>query len=100
MVVPVLMMSCQVSEYLKTGPVIPQIMITAMAIINAVELPVAMVAQLANRSNKFFFLLCCICLQMMLIQAQPKKSANVYHIGAFKLCKYYKLQFSCNVKAI
>jgi len=62
MVVPVFMINCQVSEYLKIGPVIPHITITEMAIINAVELPVAIVAQLANRSNKFFFLLISIML--------------------------------------
>ena len=73
MVVPVFMMSCQVSEYLKTGPVIPQIMITEMAIINAVELPVAIVAQLANRSNKFFFLLISIMLLGRFIKSTTKK---------------------------
>jgi phosphoribosylpyrophosphate synthetase len=53
-VVPVLMTSCQVSEYLKTGPVTSQMIITLMAMINAAELPVAAVAQLENRSKKFF----------------------------------------------
>ena len=57
MVVPVLMISCQVSEYLKIGPVTPQIIITVIAVINAAELPVAIVAQLENFSNKFFLFL-------------------------------------------
>lgn len=55
MVVPVLMMSCQVSEYLNIGPDMSHTMITEIAIINAAELPVAIVAQFENRSNMFFF---------------------------------------------
>jgi hypothetical protein len=38
------MISCQVSEYLNTGPETSQRMITEIAVINAVELPVAAVA--------------------------------------------------------
>src|ERR1700712_5458252 len=55
MVVPVLITNCQVSEYLKTGPVTAQMITVAAAIIKAAELPVAFVAQLEKRSNKFFF---------------------------------------------
>ncbi len=56
MVVPVLMISCQVSEYLNIGPVTNHTKITAIAIKKAAELPVAAVAQFENRSKKFFFL--------------------------------------------
>src|ERR1700712_2851054 len=56
-VVPVLMMSCHVSEYLNIGPVTPHIIIIVIAMIKAVELPVAFVAQLENFSNRFVFLL-------------------------------------------
>jgi hypothetical protein len=55
MVVPVLMISCQVSEYLNTGPVTSHTIMVHIAIINADELPVADVAQFANLSNRFFF---------------------------------------------
>src|ERR1700749_5009249 len=79
MVVPVLIINCQVSEYLNTGPVTPHIIITAIAVINAAELPVALVAQLENCSNKFFFLAIGVCF----MHTQLKKSANVYHISAF-----------------
>ena len=54
MVVPVLIISCQVSEYLNIGPVIPQIIIVEIAMIKAPELPVATIAQFENRSNRFF----------------------------------------------
>lgn len=63
MVVPVLITSCQVSEYLNTGPVTAQIIIVTVAMINAAELPVAAVAQFENLSNKFFFFF------MLLVQA-------------------------------
>src|ERR1700712_2519661 len=56
MVVPVFIISCHVSEYLNMGPVIPQIIMVDIAMINAAELPVAMVAQLEKRSNRFFLL--------------------------------------------
>src|SRR5688572_17871695 len=39
MVVPVLMMSCQVSEYPKTGPVTPQIRMDAQAMAKAAGVP-------------------------------------------------------------
>jgi hypothetical protein len=54
-VVPVLMINCQVSEYFAKGPVTSQATIVQIAMINAAELPVAAVAQLENRSKKFFF---------------------------------------------
>jgi len=50
------MMSCHVSEYLNTGPVPAHMTMVVAASIKAVELPVALVAQLANFSKKFFFL--------------------------------------------
>ena len=56
MVVPVLITSCQVSEYLNTGPVTAQTNTTVNAVIKAAELPVACVAQLEKRSKKFSFL--------------------------------------------
>lgn len=42
MVVPVLITNCQTSEYLNTGPVIPQMMMITNAIMNAVALPVVL----------------------------------------------------------
>ena len=51
MVVPVLITNCQVLEKLKTGPVITHAMITANAIMKAVELPVALVTLAENFSN-------------------------------------------------
>ncbi|MCY1558555.1 hypothetical protein D9M68_955020 [compost metagenome] len=57
-VVPVLITNCQVSEYLKTGPDIAHINTTAAAAIKAGELPVNLVAALANFSKKLFFLRC------------------------------------------
>jgi hypothetical protein len=53
-VVPVLIMSCQVSEYLNIGPVMPQTTITLIAVKNAAEVPVAAVALFENLSKKFF----------------------------------------------
>jgi hypothetical protein len=53
MVVPVLITSCQVSEYLNTGPVTAQITTIRRAMINAAELPVAKVAQSENFSKRF-----------------------------------------------
>lgn len=50
-VVPVLMTSCQVSEYPKIGPVIIQIRMVRKANRNAVDEPVTCVAFEANRSN-------------------------------------------------
>ena len=55
-VVPVFMTSCQVSEYLNIGPVIPQITTTAKAIPKADELPVQQVIFEAARSNMSFLL--------------------------------------------
>lgn len=55
MVVPVLMTSCQVSENLKNGPEIAQIMTIKAAPIKAGELPVNVVAQLANFSKRDCF---------------------------------------------
>jgi hypothetical protein len=55
MVVPVFIINCQVFEYWNIGPVMPHISIIPAAVIKAAELPVAIVAQLAKRSNKFFF---------------------------------------------
>ena len=51
MVVPVLMTSCQVSENLKNGPEIAQIMTIKAAPIKAGELPVNAVALFAKLSK-------------------------------------------------
>lgn len=63
MVVPVFIMSCQVSEYLNIGPVTPHITITVIAVKKAAELPVAAVAWFENRSKKFFFLVAIVICQ-------------------------------------
>jgi len=57
MVVPVLITSCQVSEYLNTGPLMPHIIITAKAIPNAGELPVQQVIFVAifSKNESFCF---------------------------------------------
>lgn len=52
-VVPVLITNCQVSEKLKTGPVIPQITTMAMAVINEYALPVAFVTIVEKRLKKW-----------------------------------------------
>ena len=80
MVVPVFMISCQVSEYLNTGPVIPHMMITAIAVKNAAELPVAAVAAFENRSKKFFFLPAIVLIKYGFI---TNKKRQCFHIGAF-----------------
>lgn len=54
MVVPVLITSCQVSEYPKKGPLIPQINMIPTAVKLAAGLPVAFVMFWENRENKFF----------------------------------------------
>lgn len=50
-VVPVLMMSCHVSEKPKSGPVMAQITIMLNAIVNAAGEPVARVTALENFSK-------------------------------------------------
>lgn len=52
MVVPVLITSCQVSEYLKIGPQMAQIITIDAAMINAPEVPVRCVTLLENLSKK------------------------------------------------
>src|ERR1043166_8506720 len=52
MVVPVLMMSCQVSLKPKSGPVIAQSAITATAAVNAIGRPVTFAVALAKRVNQ------------------------------------------------
>ena len=51
MVVPVLIISCQVFEKLNAGPVTAQIMMTRIAIVNAHALP-RMVAGIAGENAK------------------------------------------------
>src|SRR3954466_8443916 len=75
MVVPVLMINCQVSEYLKIGPVTSQTNIVHTAIIKAAELPVALVAQLEKRSNKFFLSLA---ISFKLLCVNEKKAPMFY----------------------
>ena len=60
MVVPVLITSCQVSEYLNMGPVIPQMITTPSAIPNALELPVkqVMAVDILSKNESFFFSIC------------------------------------------
>ncbi len=52
MVVPVLMMSCQVSEKWKMGPVTAQIIMMEKAIKKAVGLPVILVTLVEKESKK------------------------------------------------
>lgn len=53
MVVPVLMISCQVSEKPNTGPLAPQMRMTATAITNAVGRPAARAIALEKSPNAF-----------------------------------------------
>lgn len=57
MVVPVLITSCQVSENLNIGPVIPQTIIINAAVIKAMGEPVALVTLLASFWNSLDSLL-------------------------------------------
>ena len=57
MVVPVLITSCQVSENLNIGPVIPQIITMSIAVIKAMGEPVALVTLLASFWNSLDSLL-------------------------------------------
>lgn len=50
-----MMMSCQVSDYLKTGPQAAQMITIDVAPMNTWELPVKLDAQLANFSKRFLF---------------------------------------------
>ncbi len=59
MVVPVLITNCHVSEKPKNGPDIIHIRITTIAVINAQELPVALVILPDNLSKKLCFGLLC-----------------------------------------
>src|SRR5665213_431137 len=52
MVVPVLMTSCQVLEYSKSGPVAPQTTMVKTARASAPDVPVQAVASRARRSRK------------------------------------------------
>ncbi len=51
MVVPVLMISCQVSENPNRGPDTAQITSTSNAATNAIDVPAASETRIANRSN-------------------------------------------------
>jgi len=86
-VVPVLITNCHVSENLKMGPVIAQIMIISKAIINAAGLPEAFVIFVAIRSkNKakpfdFFFLLFML---MIYVNKKRKTQANNFMSKVFE----------------
>ena len=53
-VVPVFITNCQVSGYLKNGPLMPQTITIVNAEIKAIEFPGNIIAAFANRSNNPF----------------------------------------------
>lgn len=78
MVVPVLITSCQESEYLKIGPVMAQIMITAKAIRKAQGLPVALVVLAANFSKNTAVLFLDLCFMMICLIVNININTEIY----------------------
>lgn len=79
-VVPVFMTSCQVSEKLKSGPVIDQIKTTATASKKTVAVPAKLETRVAARRNASFMVMLIVAHLSVLHQAFCKTMQSVVGI--------------------